>query len=253
MNPAQCIAHRGGGSLAPENTLAAFRVSLNAGIRAFECDVKLSADGVAFLLHDDRLDRTTLSNGRASCRPWRQLAQVDAGRRFGDVCGGERIPSLAGLAELIARHDVWMNLEIKPDADANTALQADWGLRIARHAAQLWADAPQLPCLSSFSIPALQGARHAEPGLSRAWLCDRLPRRWREISQALDLEALHVEAVHCTPEVIAAVQTAGLKLRAYTVNNPAEVQRFLAAGVDVFTDTLDLPTGSRPPFHATKP
>ena len=53
------IAHRGAGTLAPENTLAAFRLGANFGYRMFECDVKLSSDGVPFLLHDDTLTRTT--------------------------------------------------------------------------------------------------------------------------------------------------------------------------------------------------
>ena len=53
------IAHRGAGKLAPENTLAAFRVGAALGWRMFECDVKLSLDGVPFLLHDDTLTRTS--------------------------------------------------------------------------------------------------------------------------------------------------------------------------------------------------
>ena len=52
------IAHRGAGRLAPENTLAAFRTGAAHGFRAFECDVKLSADGVPFLLHDATLERS---------------------------------------------------------------------------------------------------------------------------------------------------------------------------------------------------
>ena len=52
------IAHRGAGKLAPENTLAAFRSGASQGYRMFECDVKLSLDGVPFLLHDDTLVRT---------------------------------------------------------------------------------------------------------------------------------------------------------------------------------------------------
>ena len=58
------VAHRGAGKLAPENTLAAFRAGAAHGYRAFECDVKLSADGVLFLLHDATLEQI----GRASCR-----------------------------------------------------------------------------------------------------------------------------------------------------------------------------------------
>mgnify|MGYP001006555841 CR=1 FL=1 len=61
------IAHRGAGKLAPENTLAAFRAGAAHGYRAFECDVKLSADGVPFLLHDATLQRT--SNGPAALAP----------------------------------------------------------------------------------------------------------------------------------------------------------------------------------------
>ncbi len=75
------IAHRGAGKLAPENTLAAFRVGASHGYRAFECDVKLSADGVPFLLHDATLQRTTPERGTASERQWAELSRLDAGGR----------------------------------------------------------------------------------------------------------------------------------------------------------------------------
>ena len=73
------VAHRGAGKLAPENTLAAFRLGASHGYRAFECDVKLSADGVPFLLHDATLQRTTSGHGRAADLPWSELARLDAG------------------------------------------------------------------------------------------------------------------------------------------------------------------------------
>ena len=60
------IAHRGAGKLAPENTLAALRLGASHGWRMFECDVKLSADGEPFLLHDATLQRTT---NAAECLP----------------------------------------------------------------------------------------------------------------------------------------------------------------------------------------
>ena len=58
------VAHRGAGKLAPENTLAAFRLAAHHGYRMFECDVKLSADGVPFLMHDTTLQRTTNASKR---------------------------------------------------------------------------------------------------------------------------------------------------------------------------------------------
>ena len=63
------IAHRGAGKLAPENTLAAFRLGARHGYRMFECDAKLSSDGVLFLLHDATLERTTNGRGTASLPP----------------------------------------------------------------------------------------------------------------------------------------------------------------------------------------
>lgn len=76
------IAHRGAGRLAPENTLAAFRVGAAHGYRAFECDVKLSADGIPFLLHDATLQRTTSGHGNAALLSWAELARLDAGGRI---------------------------------------------------------------------------------------------------------------------------------------------------------------------------
>ena len=73
------IAHRGAGKLAPENTLAAFKRGASRGWRMFECDVKLSADGEAFLLHDAELERTTNGHGLAGSLPWAELARLDAG------------------------------------------------------------------------------------------------------------------------------------------------------------------------------
>ncbi len=270
----QLIAHRGGGWLAPENTLAAFQAAAHIGFTAFECDVKLSADGVPFLLHDDRLDRTTQATGRASWQPWSRLARVamQALTHASDLAmPGEPfatpgIPSLADLAALLAAplalqtaeaaapaaaaQNLWLNLEIKPDADASAALQSDWGERIASHAARLWAAAAQAPCLSSFSIPALQGALRSAPELPRAWLCERLPEHWLGIAQALQVSALHLDATACSPALVDAAHAAGLALRLYTVNDATAMARWLALGVDgVFTDALR-EAAARPPLAA---
>ena len=76
------VAHRGAGKLAPENTLAAFRHGAGLGWRAFECDVKLSADGVPFLLHDATLERTTDGTGHVGAHTLAELRAVDAGARW---------------------------------------------------------------------------------------------------------------------------------------------------------------------------
>ena len=121
------IAHRGAGKLAPENTLAAFRLGASYGYRMFECDVKLSADGVPFLLHDATLGRTTrglqtlehdANNEKASStagdHPWATLSQLDAGSWHSRAYAGEPLPTLANVAEFILRNGYFLNIEIKP-------------------------------------------------------------------------------------------------------------------------------------------
>ena len=98
------IAHRGAGKLAPENTLAAFRLGAALGYRAFECDVKLSADGVPFLLHDAALERTTSGSGLAGDKPWPELSQLDAGSWHGRLHAGEPLPTLAAIAAFVLRN-----------------------------------------------------------------------------------------------------------------------------------------------------
>ena len=83
------IAHRGAGKLAPENTLAAFRLGAQHGYRMFECDAKLSADGAVFLLHDATLERTTNGHGVAGELPWHTLSQLDAGGWHSRAYAGE--------------------------------------------------------------------------------------------------------------------------------------------------------------------
>ena len=101
------VAHRGAGKLAPENTLAAMREGYAHGYRMVEFDVKLSADGVPFLLHDDTLDRTTDGAGPAGALPWSALATLDAGSWHSATYAGEPLPTLRWL---LSRADVGLRL-----------------------------------------------------------------------------------------------------------------------------------------------
>ena len=106
------VAHRGAGKLAPENTLAAFRKGASLGYRMFECDVKLSADGVPFLLHDDTLLRTTnaietlgtAASAVAGDHPWGTLAQLDAGSWHSRTYAGEPLPTFDAIARYCLRN-----------------------------------------------------------------------------------------------------------------------------------------------------
>jgi glycerophosphoryl diester phosphodiesterase len=234
------IAHRGAGKLAPENTLAAFRVGAAHGYRAFECDVKLSADGVPFLLHDATLQRTTPARGTAGERGWAELSRLDAGGWHSRAFAGEPIPSLEAIAAYVLRNGFALNAEIKP----TPGQELETGRVVARDAARLWAasrhEPAAPPLLSSFRPEALQGAREVAPGLPRALLLDTLWNGWFDIARGLDVVACVLNCAVMDAALIAQLHGAGMRALAYTVNDPAEAQRLLQLGIDgIITDAVD--------------
>ena len=230
------IAHRGAGKLAPENTLAAFRVGAAHGYRAFECDVKLSADGVLFLLHDATLDRTTPERGTAGERPWGELSRIDAGGWHSRAYAGEPIPSLEAIARYVRRNGFALNIEIKPTPDTEHATGVAVGTAVRR----LWTGDAVPPLLSSFRPEALQGARESAPELPRALLVDTLWKGWFEMAQSLGCVAVVTNYNLMDSALIARLHGAGLRALCYTVNDPAPARQLAALGIDgLITDAVD--------------
>jgi len=229
-------AHRGAGKRAPENTLAAFRVGHSHGYRMAEFDAKLSADGVAFLLHDATLERTTSGTGRADAMLWRDLALLDAGSWHSPPYAGEPLPTLASIARWTRANDMAVNIEIKP----TPGRERETGAAIALDAKTLWAGADVKPLLSSFSEDALDAAREAVPELPRAWLIERLPDDWRSAIVRLGCIALDAKHTLLTRELVAEVRGAGLRVATWTVNDPARAAELAGFGVDtIITDAID--------------
>jgi glycerophosphoryl diester phosphodiesterase len=229
-------AHRGAGKRVPENTLAAFRYGAARGYRMIECDAKLSADGVVFLLHDATLERTTNGSGRADALTWRELSQLDAGSWHSAPCAGEPLPTLVAVARWCRANDVALNIEIKP----TPGRERETGAAVALEAKAQGCGADVKPLLSSFAPDALEGARIAAPELPRAFLAERLPDDWRELALRLGCVALDLKHTALTEAVVREVRDGGLRVAAWTVNDRARVAELLRFGVDtVITDEVD--------------
>jgi glycerophosphoryl diester phosphodiesterase len=234
------VAHRGAGKLAPENTLAAFRLGAQHGYRMFECDVKLSADGVPFLLHDDTLERTSNGQGVGGSHTWGALAQLDAGRWHSRGYAGEPLPTLDHVAAFCLANGHFLNIEIKP----TTGLERTTGEAVAQHAARLWRGQAIPPLLTSFSTESLQGAKAAESALHplpRGLLLDELWDGWLEAALELGCVAIICNHTLWDADTVARVKAAGLRTSSYTVNDAESVQRLAALGTDgTITDRVDL-------------
>lgn len=230
-------AHRGGGSLAPENTLAAIDVGIRHGHKMIEFDAKLSQDGQIFLLHDDTLDRTSDSWGIAGNLPWQQLLQVDVGNWYSPTFGGERLPLLSDVAARCAEHGIAANIEIKP----TTGTDAHTGHVVALAARELWRGHAMPPLLSSFSNEALAAAQQAAPELPRGLLRDTWDENWLQQVRELDCVSIHFNHNALTPQRVNDIKAAGLRILVYTVNSPERARTLLQWGVDcICTDRIDL-------------
>jgi glycerophosphoryl diester phosphodiesterase len=230
------IAHRGAGRLAPENTLAAFRLGAQYGYRAFECDVKLSADGLPFLLHDATLDRTTCERGVAAERDWSALSRLDAGGWHSRTYAGEPPPSLAAVAQFVRSNGYALNIEIKP----TPGVEAETGRVVAREASRLWHGDDVPPLLSSFRPESLQTALVESPALPRALLLDTLWSGWDQIAAHLQCAAVVCNYTLYDQPLVDKLHAAGLRALAYTVNDPATAQWLIHLGLDgLITDAVD--------------
>ena len=240
------IAHRGGGKLAPENTLAGLRCGLAHGFRAVEFDVMLSQDGIPVVMHDPQLGRTVPGVGKVSQYSADALCQMDAGSWFGAAFAHETVPSLAQFIDYCLMQRIWMNVEIKPVP----GFEADTGRVVAqmvqaRFASEIGAgDLARVPLLSSFSPVALAAAQMAAPAVPRALLVNRVAPMsgdWQAPLRALGACALHVNHQHLTQQQVRAVRQAGVGLLCYTVNDAQRARTLLQWGVDaICTDRIDV-------------
>ena len=229
-SPPRWFAHRGGGSLAPENTLAGIRLAARLGFKAVEFDVMLSGDGTPVLIHDETLERTTNGRGLVAETPDSLLFSLDAGN-------GERIPHFSEAAVLCRELGLLANIEIKPA----TGYEARTAEVVAALTAKLWQGASVQPLISSFSLLALEIARDLAPAIPRGVLFEAVPADWRTELARLRGVSLHCDATQLTEPVLAEARAAGVPVLCYTVNDPEQAKELFRRGVSgLFTDRLDL-------------
>jgi glycerophosphoryl diester phosphodiesterase len=221
MQYPRIIAHRCGGLLAPENSLAGLVEAARIGCKAVEFDVMLTADDVPILIHDETLDRTM---GCAGSVAELTLAQIR-----------QRAPAVPTLAEAIAecrRLGLWANIELKPSAGH----EEETGTLVGAWLAANW-DGHGV--ISSFSEKSALAGRRYLPESPFAMLYEVLPPDWQEVRGSLGAVAVHLDVGHI--DVTVAKALTGVLWACYTVNDVDEAERLFALGCQaVFTDRPDL-------------
>ncbi|MBI3972758.1 MAG: glycerophosphodiester phosphodiesterase [Chloroflexi bacterium] len=225
------VAHRGASGLAPENTLAAFRLALEASAPAVECDVHLSTDGVPVVIHDAQVDRTTFGFGSVALLSYAAVRRLDAGSWFGEAFAGERIPTLDEvLATCAGRARVFVELK----AGGGTALVDAALAAIARVSGTEIA-------VISFDPSIVRDVATRRPSLPVGYLVSAAkvaaagPAATSR--QTVDLGAGFLSPQHtaASPALVEAAHRAGLPVGVWTVDDPALLERLAALGVDAIT------------------
>lgn len=237
------LAHRGLAIGVPENTLAAFAKAVEAGAKFIETDVRASADGIAMICHDDDLGRVAGVPGRVAEFTAKQLAALDLGQ-------GNGMPTLGETLTAFPRQR--FNIDLKT---ADVVLPAVAAIRDA--------DAAGRVLVTSFSERRRRRALSLLPGVAssasapvflviliaaKLGVLPLFPRATRGLG-AVQVPEFVGRLRVCTPRVIRAVHRAGIEVHVWTINDPADMLRLRALGVDgIVTDRADLALGL-PPFR----
>lgn len=220
-----CFGHRGARGHEPENTVRSVRRALELGAEGIEVDVYF-VDGRLMVIHDDTLDRTTNGVGPVMEKTFAQLRSLDAGR-------GEKVPTLEEIFEVV-NHRALINVELKgPFTAAPVAALIDDFVRQRgwRHAEFL---------VSSFDTTLLQETRKLAPQVRLGALFEEPQPDLVARAARLGAWSLHASRDLVTPELVAGAHRCGLKIFVFTINEPDEMARLHALGVDgIFTDYPD--------------
>ena len=251
--PMLIIAHRGASGLAPEHTLASFELAVDIGVDYIEQDLQQTRDGVLVVLHDETLDRTARGpkrdcTGLVRDKTLAQLERCDFGAWFGEAhpavghrFEGQRIVTLAALFDRFGS-GVRYYIETKNPEEAE-GLEAslisvldEYGLLDAANVSRLM--------FQSFSKESLMVLAEKAPAIPRLQLLDR-----KQLRPPYDAELTAIAGYadgigpsysDVDAELVAAAHRHGLKIHVYTVNDPGEMRRLRALGVDgIFTDFPD--------------
>lgn len=234
------IAHRGGGKLAPEETLEAYKNAIAVGADVIECDVHSTLDGALVCMHDSTVDRTTNGTGKINALTLEQLRNLDAGFDFSQD-GGKTFP-WRGKGVRVATLDEFLQsypnggyaIEIK-QSEPPIAAQVVQAIVAHQRLDQT--------VLASFNDQTIAEARALEPKLTTALalgemlalagLSDADEATYVPPAKVIQAPTGQLE----TAVLIGRAHRLGMKVQFWTVNDPEEMQALVAAGADgIFTD-----------------
>ncbi|MHA6483645.1 glycerophosphodiester phosphodiesterase [Paenibacillus sp. strain BS8-2] len=217
-----CVAHRGWSGRAPENTLAAIRLAIEApDVEWIEIDVQLSKDGVPVVIHDFTLRRTT--NGRGDVRSWTaaELASLDAGSWFAPSFAGESIPTLAEVL-IAARGRCKLNIELKTDGIRYPYIEEIVYETVEQHGML------DQVVFTSFHVGTLHRMRNLSDTLRTGLILDAWRNSLVKELRELGCDFLSIGYSRLNKTRLAMLKSAGMETMAWTANDKKTIRKLAA-------------------------
>nr|WP_134006039.1 glycerophosphodiester phosphodiesterase [Streptomyces sp. 846.5] len=261
------VAHRGASGTLAEHTLAAYKLAVDEGADALECDVRLTADGHLVCVHDRRVDRTSNGRGVVSTLELAQLSELDfgswkAGREAVASGAAEATPATGAAGDMEdgdeadwadAEHTSVLTLERLLEFATTCGRRIELAIEtkhptryaglVERKLLELLhrfdlvtpADGERTPVrIMSFSQLSLRRVRELAPAIPTVFLMERVPLRFRDgtLPHGARIAGPGIDLVRANPGYVAALHRAGHRVHVWTVDDPADVELCLRLGVD---------------------
>lgn len=232
------FAHRGGGNVAPENTMLGFKACYQFGFQAVEFDVQLCRDKVAVVIHDHDLSRVANDHRTVSSLKLAELVKINVAAQY-PTSKAAFVPSFAEVANFCVIHNMAANIEIKP----NIGEEEETAILVGQAALCYWQRAQIRPLFSSFSQTSLKTLQQHYPDTWRGYLIEEWPEsdeQLLDILKQLDCVSLHAPYKVLTQKRINKIRQAGFAILCWTVNDLNKAKQLLNWGVHgIITDLID--------------
>lgn len=234
------ISHRGANKEAPQNTLPAFKRSLEIGVDGFETDIHLSKDGVPVVCHNYTIDETSDGEGKINDLTLEELRSHDFGSYYNEKFKGTTLPTLEEFLALCENADIQiMNIEIKPPLDGNMAIVEKTITAVKEHG--LFGKL----LISSFDPNVLVECKKIDSECKTGFLYapnkvffyKQMLFGYVKFAKKIKADYLHPHYFAVTKSYVRKLHKNGIGVNPWTVNKPDDIRRMLKMGVDgIITD-----------------
>lgn len=225
----KAVAHRGYSAKAPENTLPAYKLAKQKGFEYVECDVSFTSDGVAVLLHDSTIDRTSSGTGNVADLTYAGLRALDFGSWFSADYAGTPIPTFEEFLLLCRAAGLRPYIEVKTGTQEQVKGLVETVIRLGMRKESTWI---------SFSADILNYIKNTDTSARLGYVVDTVTAATVTTAQRLltGKNEVFIDSGSYTEDAVSLCATAKIPMEVWTVNNATTIQNLPAYITGVTSD-----------------